>query len=51
MLIDFSVFEVSDILEFIESDALLTDRIQEAEQLLEEMKEGNVPEEELHTVA
>lgn len=34
MLIDFTVFEVSDILEFIENEEILKERIKEAEELI-----------------
>lgn len=34
MLIDFEVFEVSEILEFLENEELLHERIQEAEELI-----------------
>jgi hypothetical protein len=34
MLIDFEVFEVSEILEFLENEELLNERIQEAEELI-----------------
>ena len=35
MLIDFEVFEVSEILEFLENEELLKERIKEAEELIE----------------
>jgi polyadenylate-binding protein len=35
MLIDFEVFEVSEILEFLENEELLKERIKEAEDLIE----------------
>lgn len=35
MLIDFEVFEVSEILEFLENEDLLKERIKEAEELIE----------------
>jgi hypothetical protein len=34
MLIDFEVFEVNDIIEFIEDDISLRERIEEAENLI-----------------
>lgn len=34
MLIDFEVFEVSDIIEFLESDEALLERVKEAEELI-----------------
>lgn len=34
MLIDFEVFEVTDIIEFLESDAILLERVKEAEELI-----------------
>jgi hypothetical protein len=34
MLIDFDVFEVSEILEFLENEELLKERIKEAEDLI-----------------
>jgi len=34
MLIDFDVFEVSEILEFLENEELLKERIKEAEELI-----------------
>jgi hypothetical protein len=34
MLIDFEVFEVSEILEFLENEELLVERIKEAEELI-----------------
>jgi len=34
MLIDFEVFEVSDIIEFLESDDALLERVKEAEELI-----------------
>jgi len=34
MLIDFDVFEVSEILEFLENEDLLGERIKEAEELI-----------------
>jgi len=34
MLIDFDVFEVADILEFLENESQLKDRIKEAEDLI-----------------
>lgn len=34
MLIDFEVFEVSDILDFLENEDTLKDRIKEAEELI-----------------
>ena len=36
MLIDFEVFEVTDIIEFLESDSLLLERVQEAEELIKQ---------------
>ncbi len=36
MLIDFDVFEVSDIIEFLESDTQLLERVQEAEELIKQ---------------
>jgi hypothetical protein len=35
MLIDFEVFEVTEILEFLENEELLKERIKEAEELIE----------------
>jgi len=35
MLIDFEVFEVSEILEFLENEELLKERIREAEELID----------------
>lgn len=35
MLIDFEVFEVSEILEFLENEELLKERVKEAEELIE----------------
>jgi hypothetical protein len=35
MLIDFEVFEVSEILEFLENEDLLKERVKEAEELIE----------------
>jgi len=35
MLIDFEVFEVSEILEFLENEELLKERIKEAEELID----------------
>jgi len=35
MLIDFEVFEVSEILEFLENESMLIERIQEAKELLD----------------
>jgi hypothetical protein len=34
MLIDFEVFEVSDIIEFLESNEALMERVKEAEELI-----------------
>lgn len=34
MLIDFEVFEVADIIEFLESDEALMERVKEAEELI-----------------
>lgn len=34
MLIDFSVFEISDIFDFLENDESLKERIEEAEELI-----------------
>lgn len=34
MLIDFEVFEVQDIMEFLENDAELKERVEEAEKLI-----------------
>jgi len=34
MLIDFEVFEVSEILEFLENEDLLKERVKEAEELI-----------------
>lgn len=36
MLVDFDVFELTDILEILESKALLTERVEEAESLIQE---------------
>lgn len=36
MLIDFDVFEVTDILEFLEDEAVLQERIQEATDLIKD---------------
>lgn len=36
MLIDFEVFEVSEILEFLENETLLSERITEAKELIEQ---------------
>lgn len=36
MLIDFEVFEVSEILEFLENESLLNERILEAKELIEQ---------------
>lgn len=41
MLIDFDVFEVAEILEFLENDELLKERIQEAEELIENTAASN----------
>ena len=35
MLIDFTVFEVGDIIEFLDNDEILRERVQEAESLIE----------------
>ena len=43
MLIDFTVFEVSDILEFIENEEILKERIKEAEELINS-SEQQLPE-------
>jgi len=34
MLIDFEVFEVTDIIEFFENEEILKERVQEAEELI-----------------
>ena len=34
MLIDFEVFDVNDIIEFLESDEALMERVKEAEELI-----------------
>ena len=39
MLIDFEVFEVSEILEFLENEELLKERVKEAEELIENTNE------------
>lgn len=39
MLIDFEVFEVSEILEFLENEELLKERVKEAEELIENTAE------------
>jgi len=36
MLVDFEVFELTDILEILESKTLLTERVEEAESLIQE---------------
>ena len=36
MLVDFEVFELTDILEILESKAVLSERVQEAEELIQE---------------
>jgi len=40
MLIDFEVFEVSDIMEFFESQQYLKERVEEAEELIAKSAEG-----------
>jgi len=34
MLVDFDVFEVNEIMEFLENETILTERVREAEELL-----------------